>query len=370
MLASSRQLPRRRGGNAVRLLTIHAAKGLEFKVVVVADAGRDKAPPSPDEILALSDGRFGFRVVDPLTTKRRGAFDYDEVREARRVEEQAEKLRLYYVAMTRAKERLIVSGSIDREKAADASTPIGWVLGRLDADEELAAAGDAPLEIERNAARLVVRVDRHDESAWIDAPADADDPGVLLDGAGQLALFTAIEEIAPLPAAPQLPALIAPPEPPLHRVRRLSFTALSTFDQCSYKYYAIRVAGMRERRPDRGAGGEAGGLRATEIGDAVHKLLEQVDLAAPAIPDVEQVRELVPERQRLRARPDSRLRRVVLRVGSRGAHRAASPSREGTPLHVPAGRGTPARLSRRTASRRHTGARARLQDEPDRRLVA
>jgi len=47
--------------------------------VIVADAGRDKAPPSPDEILALSDGRFGFRVADPVTTKRRGAFDYDDV---------------------------------------------------------------------------------------------------------------------------------------------------------------------------------------------------------------------------------------------------------------------------------------------------
>src|SRR6266436_2956962 len=174
------------GGDAVRLLTIHAAKGLEFKVVIVADAGRDRALPSPDEILALSDGRFGFRVADPLTTKRRGAFDYDDVREARRLEEEAEKLRLYYVAMTRAKERLIVSGSIDREKAADASTPIGWVLVRLDADEELAAAGDAPLEIERNAARLVVRVDRHREADWA---VDAEETEAAVSDAGQLALF-------------------------------------------------------------------------------------------------------------------------------------------------------------------------------------
>jgi ATP-dependent helicase/nuclease subunit A len=277
------------GADAVRLLTIHAAKGLEFKVVIVADAGRDKAPPSPDEILALADGRFGFRVADPVTTKRRGAFDYDDVRETRRVEEEAEKLRLYYVAMTRAKERLIVSGSIDRERKADASTPIGWVLGRLDADDELASGGGGPVEIERSGARLLVRVDRYDAQAWAAAaaPAQPTEPEP-----GQLELFAALEEAAAAAAAPVLPPLVAPAEPPLHRVRRLSFTALSTFEQCSYKYYALYVSGMKERRPEHRPderGGE-GGLRGTEIGDAVHRLLEQVDLHAPAPPDLEQVR--------------------------------------------------------------------------------
>ncbi len=281
------------GADAVRLLTIHAAKGLEFKVVIVADAGRDRSPPSPDEILALADGRFGFRVADPLTTKRRGAFDYEAVKQERAEQDRAEKLRLYYVAMTRAKERLIVSGSIDRSTDRDASTPIGWVLGRLAADEELAAADGAPVELARGDARLVVRVDRYRPDDWAEAP---DDPAAEAEAAAeprQLALFAAPEDVAAAPAAPELPALTIVPEPPLHRARRLSFTALSLFEQCSYKYFALRVAGMSERQPvPRGAG--EGGLRATEIGDAVHKLLERVDLAAPAVPDVEQVRDWYP----------------------------------------------------------------------------
>ena len=273
------------GADAVRLLTIHAAKGLEFDVVIVADAGRDKAPPSPDEILALSDGRFGFRVADPVTATRRGAFDYDEVKDARLAEEEAEKLRLYYVAMTRAKERLIVSGAIDPSKSADASTPIGWVLGRLDAMKELADAGDAPVEIERNLARLVLRADRYREADWVE-----EEVLVVEEEIGQLALFAAQEDATAAPA-PELAALVAPPEPPLFRVRRLSFTALSTFEQCSYKYYALYAAGMSERRVE---GGD-GGMRAVEVGSAVHALLEEIDLAAPSVPEIEddRIRNLV-----------------------------------------------------------------------------
>jgi RecB family exonuclease len=129
-----------------------------------------------------------------------------------------------------------------------------------------------------------VRVDRHRDADWLEQPVD--EP--VFEREAQLELFAAGAELVPLIPAPVLPALVAPLEPPLHRLRRLSFTALSTFEQCSYKYYALYVARMAERRPEH-SGGD-GGLRATEIGDAVHRLLEQVDLAAPAVPDVEQVR--------------------------------------------------------------------------------
>ncbi|HSP72905.1 MAG TPA: 3'-5' exonuclease, partial [Gaiellaceae bacterium] len=261
------------GADAVRLLTIHAAKGLEFKVVIVADAGRDRAAPSSDEILVLPDGRFGFRVADPATGERRPALAYDEVREAEQREEEAERLRLYYVAMTRAIDRLIVSGAIDREKAADRKTPIGWVLGRLD-PEELEDAGDAPVELVRDGARLLVRLDRF-------APEPEPAPEPVSAGEGQLALFAELAEVPPLPApVPRLPELVTPPAPPVHEVRKLSFTALSSFERCSYRYYAERVAGMRPREQQ----GEGEGLAATSVGSAVHALLERADLHAPAVP--------------------------------------------------------------------------------------
>jgi ATP-dependent exoDNAse (exonuclease V) beta subunit len=265
------------GADAVRLLTIHAAKGLEFKVVIVADAGRDRVPPSPDEILALPDGRFGFRVADPVTARRRGAFDYEAVKEARQEAERAERLRLYYVAMTRAKERLIVSGSVDLGSERETPTPIAWVLDRLAADEELGQADDAPIELVRGDARLLVRLDRfRPEPAVAETEPEPEE--------GQLELFAALEEIASPPAAPELPPLVALPDPPLHRVRRLSFTSLSLFEQCAYKYFARYGLGMSER-PVEGEG--TGEMSGTEIGSAVHALLEEIDLAAPVVPELE-----------------------------------------------------------------------------------
>jgi len=257
------------GGDAVRLLTIHGAKGLEFKVVVVADAGRDTGRrPGADEILARPDGRFGFKVVHPATGGKHSVFEYERVRAAAREEEEAERLRLYYVAMTRAIDRLIVSGAVDRVRA----TPIGWVLSRLECEEQLAHACE-PFELQRGDARFLVTVDRF-------TPAQA--PAAAAEPEAQLALFAELPTAAPPPGY-RLPELAPVAPPPLHRVRRLSYSALALYERCSYRYYAERVAGLREvRRP---AAGEAG-LGATEIGDAAHRLLELVELRHPRLPDL------------------------------------------------------------------------------------
>jgi len=248
------------GADAVRLLTVHGAKGLEFKVVVLADAGRTPPSPSPDEILCLPDGRFGFRVVNPATGKRTGAFGWEEVREAERSADQAENRRLLYVAMTRAIDRLIISGAVDPGTRRDGEAPLRWILSRL----ELDLGGNGPAEIERGEARVLLRVDRGGDAEKDEERAPA--------GESQLQLFTPMNGGASR-QAPELPELLPVPVPPTHRIQSLSYSALALYSRCSYRFYAERIVGLS---PADAAGtpGATEGLAATELGDAVHVLLE------------------------------------------------------------------------------------------------
>src|SRR5207247_11222510 len=141
--------------------------------------------------------------------------------------------------------------------------PVGWVRGRLEAGEGVVRAGDEPVELERGGARLLVRVDRF-------RPA-AEELPVAVDEDGQLALFAELPTEPP-PRGIELQPLQPVPAPPLHRVRRLSYSAIALFERCSYRFYAERIAGLRARRPAGGAG--EGGLLATELGGAVPRLQE------------------------------------------------------------------------------------------------
>ena len=261
------------GAEAVRLLTIHAAKGLEFKVVVVCDAGR-RGGAAPDEILCLPDGRFGFRVTDPVTGKRHDASGYDDVRRAERESAEEETRRLYYVAMTRAIDRLILAGALDPDRDDAGSTPIGWVVDRLGA----AVDADSPIALEVGGVQVVLRVDRAPAGARAAAPAPAE----------QLELFSAQPEAGPA-AVFELAALPPPPEAPPREVRRLSYSALALFERCPYRFYAERIVGLREEAPP--GRDPSGGLSGAEIGDAVHVHLEEGGTSAAA---VETLRRLYP----------------------------------------------------------------------------
>ena len=101
-------------GDGVKIMTTHSAKGLEFPIVAVAGLGRDTVRGGRGGDIAL--GRAG---EDPLRAGLRLArigrgslklFHYAELVDEAMSRDEAEELRLSYVALTRAREHLILSG--------------------------------------------------------------------------------------------------------------------------------------------------------------------------------------------------------------------------------------------------------------------
>ncbi len=96
-------------GDAVRIMTVHASKGLEFPIVILPET--DAAPRNDsDDVVLTEEGLFAeVPSADPMDTYapaplRRAA----EVMQAK---SEAQNLRLFYVAATRAKDHLVMLGS-------------------------------------------------------------------------------------------------------------------------------------------------------------------------------------------------------------------------------------------------------------------
>ncbi len=100
--------------DAVRVMSIHRSKGLEFPVVFVPDLGKmiNVADLSGSILLDRQLG-LGLRVIDPAAQVRYPSLAWTVVQQRLRQQALAEELRVLYVALTRAKEHLVLIGTGD-----------------------------------------------------------------------------------------------------------------------------------------------------------------------------------------------------------------------------------------------------------------
>jgi ATP-dependent exoDNAse (exonuclease V) beta subunit len=266
------------GIDAVRLMTIHAAKGLEFPVVCVADLGR-AAHKDDDALRVTEDGRVGLSVASMAggSTK---AMALEEIEEEQARKADQEERRVFYVAMTRAREHLVVSGATDLEKWPEPKrlgVPMDWIWRALAPDlRELGAEGMSERGVRCTVCSPSGVEDTLPRESWA--------PSAQLSSNGS----------APAGVQPPLLAAVeAAGAPPLGR---LSYSSLESYRRCGYRFYLERVARLREGAAEMAdAAGEPvpEGLDALLRGTVVHELMENFDFARPRPPEAGDVEELL-----------------------------------------------------------------------------
>jgi ATP-dependent helicase/nuclease subunit A len=213
---------------------VHSAKGLEWPIVFWADLGRMPAPKNQPILI----GRETLALKDPDSEDKSPA--WLALEEEEKAEAAAEAKRLWYVAATRAMDRLIVSGFSDKKP------PKGSAVAALGAVLDVAGANGTLSYRDAWGQEFTAMVHR--------ARADAELPEI------EEPSFTPL----PVPDAPRpLRTLAGRP--------RHSATELMSYGRCARRHWFKYVAGVREP-PVLREGPEWGS--AVARGQVVHDVLE------------------------------------------------------------------------------------------------
>jgi ATP-dependent helicase/nuclease subunit A len=213
------------GEDVVRVMTVHQAKGLEFPVVILGGLGSDVYHENPAEFAVGVDGRMG-AFLKGSRNKTYETNDLcwgpaaDIVEEVRRKENE-EDIRLLYVAMTRAKERLVLVGAIPTGNSLEGCR-IGRIVTALGL--ESLPSEDTSVALEGLGA-VVASIGPSSAAEAVPAAAPGTDSGTdsvdCNDAAGEDAVPPQFLEA---PARGQAP-------------RHVSFSALAAYQRCPRRFY-------------------------------------------------------------------------------------------------------------------------------------
>jgi ATP-dependent exoDNAse (exonuclease V) beta subunit len=242
---------------AVRIMSVHASKGLEFPVVVVPDlASRVRGGGSILRV-ADEDGRLRVALLPPPTDdgvslpRSSWAVELSTLDDEAQVEEGD---RVLYVAFTRARDLLIVSGSADlRPKSVPKSKSHLHRLARiLGVDVPIGGPSDVEVALDDagESVSVCVRV--------------IDGVKVLAEvpEAGEVAAYSCAD---PGPTGPRFETITPMSVVPT----RTSYSRLHVFEQCPRRYLLEDVVGFRRSEMI-----EPGEVEPTRFGSALHALLQ------------------------------------------------------------------------------------------------
>lgn len=102
--------------NAVKLMTVHASKGLEFNTVIIPCLDNDPNP-AKDSIVLSDDGSMAVKLGDEDSNKKLNTVLYQRIKDYEEEADLAESKRLLYVAMTRAKDSLYLISDLNKSKS-------------------------------------------------------------------------------------------------------------------------------------------------------------------------------------------------------------------------------------------------------------
>ena len=209
--------------DAVRLMTIHQAKGLEFPVVFIPDLQRLSRVATDNWVLLDRHQGLTLKVPDGRGSLVAGC-TYSNFEKRHAWREQFESMRLLYVAASRAQDRLIMSGVTDQIASLNRSNDcwLKWIWQSLDLGER---SSSNVVELEDDV-QLQLTINLAEEATEIEPLVE-------------------IEPLAVPPPADSLIEtfpLIRPVERPIgNAIHRFSVTQLINYHRCPRQYYFDRV---------------------------------------------------------------------------------------------------------------------------------